>query len=95
MLNDMFKKEGTETIALENPTADSYKASTIFFGDDSGLEISIQATNDIFDVVRNVVVVKDFVNKVMVDFAECIFRSSNVITTDRCLVRAVFIMCAM
>jgi hypothetical protein len=38
------------------------------------LEISVKATDKILYVIGNVVIFKDFINKVMVDFAECIFE---------------------
>ena len=71
----MLNKRGLhEIVSLKNATADRNEGSVELFSYYGSLEISVKATDEIVYVDRNVIVIKDLVNKVMVDFPECTFK---------------------
>jgi hypothetical protein len=69
-----IEQKRTEAIALEDPTSDSNEGSIELLSYYRGLEIGVKTTNKTLYVIGNVMIVEDLVNKVMVDFTECILE---------------------
>jgi hypothetical protein len=61
-------------MALKDATTDCNEGSIELFSYYGNLKISVKATDKILYVIGNVMVFEDLINKVMVDFAECIFE---------------------
>jgi hypothetical protein len=59
---------------LKNATTDCNEGGVKLFGYDGSLEISVKTADKVLYVIRNVMIFKDFVNEVMMDFAKCIFK---------------------
>jgi hypothetical protein len=59
---------------LKNATTYCNEGSVKLFGYDGSLEISVKTADKVLYVIRNVMIFKNFVNEVMMDFAKCIFK---------------------
>ena len=76
---------------MKNTTTDWNSGSIIVACEDRGFKIGVKARDKKLYVVRDMMVRQYSGYQIMMYFSECIFRSRRVTTSERCLIRALFI----
>lgn len=63
-----------EVITLKNATTNGYKRSAKLIGSYRRFEISVQAFKQKFDLIKNVVIIKSGLKRVMMNFTKSVFE---------------------
>ena len=85
------KSEWAKGITMKDPSVDFYKRGTILFRQNGSMELGIKILCELLYLIRDVVIIQNNWDEIIMHFPKAFFKSRRVITNGRCLLLALFI----